>query len=70
MSYVNLPDLFGSYVFNQTTMKKMLPPKTFQALKLTMENGTPLDLEAANQIADAMKNWAIKLGATDRKSVV
>ena len=64
MSYVNLPDLFGSYVFNQTTMKKMLPPKTFQALKLTMENGTPLDLEAANQIADAMKNWAIKLGAT------
>ena len=60
----NLPELFGSLVFNQSVMKQMLPPKTFSALKHTMEEGTPLDLEAANQIAEAMKNWAISKGAT------
>ena len=60
----NLPELFGSLVFNQTVMKEMLPPKTFSALKHTMEEGTPLDLDAANQIAEAMKNWAISKGAT------
>ena len=60
----NLPELFGSLVFNQTVMKEMLPPKTFTALKHTMEEGTPLDLDAANQIAEAMKNWAISKGAT------
>ena len=60
----NVPELFGSLVFNQSVMKEMLPPKTFNALKKTMEEGTPLDLEAANQIAEAMKNWAISKGAT------
>ena len=60
----NLPELFGSLVFNQTVMKEMLPPKTFTALKHTMNEGTPLDLDAANQIAEAMKNWAISKGAT------
>ena len=60
----NLPELFGSLVFNQTVMKEMLPPRTFTALKHTMNEGTPLDLDAANQIAEAMKNWAISKGAT------
>ena len=60
----NLPELFGSLVFNQTVMKEMLPPRTFTALKHTMNEVTPLDLDAANQIAEAMKNWAISKGAT------
>ena len=64
MANTNVPELFGSLVFNQTVMKEMLPSKTYEALKHTMEAGTPLDLEAANQIADAMKNWAISKGAT------
>ncbi len=64
MSNTNVPELFGSLVFNQTVMKEMLPAGTFKALKHTMEEGTPLDLEAANQIAEAMKNWAISKGAT------
>ena len=64
MTNTNVPELFGSLVFNQTVMKEMLPSKTYEALKHTMEEGTPLDLEAANQIADAMKNWAISKGAT------
>jgi len=64
MTNTNVPELFGSLVFNQTVMKEMLPSKTYEALKHTMEAGTPLDLEAANQIAEAMKNWAISKGAT------
>ena len=64
MTNTNVPELFGSLVFNQTVMKEMLPSQTYNALKHTMEEGTPLDLEAANQIADAMKNWAISKGAT------
>ena len=64
MANSNVPELFGSLVFNQSVMKEMLPPKTFSALKHTMEEGTPLDLDAANQIAEAMKNWAVSKGAT------
>ena len=60
----NVPELFGSLVFNQSVMKQMLPSKIYKALKLTMENGTPLDIHSANQIADAMKNWAVSKGAT------
>ena len=64
MSNTNVPELFGCLVFNQTVMKETLPSQTYKALKHTLEEGTPLDLEAANQIAEAMKNWAISKGAT------
>ena len=64
MTNISLPELFGSLVFNQSVMKEMLPPETYSALKLTMENGTPLNLEVANQVAEAMKVWAISKGAT------
>ena len=64
MTNTNVPELFGSLVFNQSVMKEMLPAATYKALKHTMEEGTPLDLDAANQIAEAMKNWAISKGAT------
>ena len=61
---IDLPELFGSLVFNQSVMKETLPTPTYKALKLTMENGTPLNLDDANIIAEAMKNWAISKGAT------
>ncbi len=64
MTNTNVPEMFGCLVFNQTVMKETLPSQTYKALKHTVENGTPLDLEAANQIAEAMKNWAISKGAT------
>jgi len=64
MTSINLPEIFGSLVFNQSVMKEMLPAQTYKALKHTMEDGTPLNLEVANQIAEAMKNWAISKGAT------
>lgn len=64
MTNANIPEFFGSLVFNQSVMKQSLPEQTYKALKQTMEDGTPLNLEVANQIADAMKNWAISKGAT------
>ncbi len=64
MTSINLPEIFGSLVFNQSVMKETLPTETFEALKHTMEEGTPLNLEVANQVAEAMKNWAISKGAT------
>ncbi len=60
----NVPELFGSMVFNQQTMKERLPKETFKALKKTFDNGEPLNLEIANVVAHAMKEWAIEKGAT------
>lgn len=64
MTNANIPDFFGSLVFNLSVMKETLPEQTYKALKQTMEDGAPLNLDVANQIADAMKNWAISKGAT------
>ncbi|MBQ7894924.1 MAG: glutamine synthetase III, partial [Oscillospiraceae bacterium] len=60
----NLPGIFGSDVFNETTMKERLSPEVFGAWKRCIETGTALDLETANHIADAMKEWATEKGAT------
>ena len=64
MAETNVPEIFGSMVFNQQVMKSSLPAKTFEAWKHTINDGTPLNLETANQIAEAMKVWAISKGAT------
>ena len=60
----NVQELFGSMVFNQRVMQELLPKDTFKALKKTLDDGTPLELEIANQVAYAMKEWAISKGAT------
>ncbi|MBR0030964.1 MAG: glutamine synthetase III [Treponema sp.] len=60
----NVPELFGSLVFNQKVMKDRLPKETFKALKKTLDNGAPLQLDVANVVAHAMKEWAIEKGAT------
>ncbi len=59
-----LQDFFGSNVFNLKVMQERLPKDTFRALKKTIEDGTPLELDVANQVAHAMKEWAIEKGAT------
>ena len=64
MASTNVPELFGSMVFNQHVMKERLPKETFKALKKTLETGAPLELAVANQVAHAMKEWAIEQGAT------
>lgn len=60
----NVPEIFGSMVFNLKVMQERLPKDTFKALKKTIEDGTPLELDIANQVAHAMKEWAIEKGAT------
>ena len=60
----NVPEMFGCYVFNDKVMKDRLPKETYKALKETVEKGAALDLAVANVVANAMKRWAIDLGAT------
>jgi glutamine synthetase len=60
----SIPELFGSLVFNETVMREKLPEDIYNALKKTMQEGTHLELEVANPVADAMKEWAIEKGAT------
>ncbi|MEE1153743.1 MAG: glutamine synthetase III [Acutalibacteraceae bacterium] len=60
----NVPELFGSMVFDDTTMKKRLPKETYKALTKTIKDGDPLDINVANIVANAMKDWAMEKGAT------
>jgi glutamine synthetase len=60
----NIPDLFGSMVFNDEQMKKRLPKEAYKALKKTMSHCTHLELDVANVVASAMKDWAVEKGAT------
>ncbi|MEG6571029.1 glutamine synthetase III [[Clostridium] cellulosi] len=60
----NVPAIFGSLVFNKTVMKERLPKDIYKSLMKTREEGKPLDLEVANVVANAMKEWAIEKGAT------
>ena len=55
---------FGSLVFGDTTMKEKLPKETYRAMQRTIKIGKHLDLEVANVVANAMKDWAIEKGAT------
>jgi len=61
---LNVPQLFGSDVFNEATMKQRLPEDVFTAWKTCVLTGSQLPLNVANEIAEAMKNWAIEKGAT------
>lgn len=60
----DIPNLFGSLVFNDSIMKARLPKETYKSLKNTIQAGKPLDLEVATVVANAMKDWAIEKGAT------
>ena len=60
----NVPEYYGSLVFNEKVMKDKLPKDVFKALKKTMEQGTHLELDVANAVAVAMKEWAVENGAT------
>ena len=60
----NVPEKFGSKVFNDKVMRERLPVTTYKALKSTIENGEPLDSGVANVVANAMKDWAVEQGCT------
>ena len=57
-------DIFGDHVFNDKTMKKLLPKAVYLSLKGTIQNKAPLDHGIAEIVASTMKNWAIAHGAT------
>ncbi len=57
-------DRFGSMVFDDATMQEKLPRETYRAMQRTIKIGKRLDLEVANVVANAMKDWAIEKGAT------
>ena len=60
----NIPELYGSLVFNNKIMREKLPKDMYKALRKTIQNGTHLELDVANSVAVAMKEWAIENGAT------
>lgn len=60
----NVPELFGSMVFNEQVMRERLPKEIFKALQKTIKTGKPISAEVADVVADALKNWAIEKGAT------
>ena len=60
----NVPELFGSMVFNETVMKERLPKDVYRKLKKTMREGTAIDADVAAVVATAMKDWAVSKGAT------
>lgn len=60
----SIPQLFGSLVFNDQVMRDKLPKDIYKALKKTIENNTHLELDVANSVAVAMKEWAVENGAT------
>ena len=62
--FINIPEIFGSDVFNEAAMKQRLDPQVYSAWKQCIENGTSLSLDVANHIAEAMRLWAIEKGAT------
>lgn len=62
--YVNVAEIFGQDVFNDSVMQERLPKKVYKELKQTIEEGKELSLEVADVVAHEMKEWAIEKGAT------
>ena len=59
-----MSELFGSLVFDESTMEERLAKDTFQELQKTMKDGRSLNMKIANAVANAMKDWAVEHGAT------
>ncbi len=60
----NVPEIFGSMVFDEQAMRERLPKATYKLMKKSIAEGKPLDREVANVVANAMKDWAIERGVT------
>ena len=60
----SVPELFGSSVFNDDVMQERLPKDVYRSLRKTIDEGKDLDLNVANAVANAMKDWAVEKGAT------
>ena len=62
--YINVTEIFGCDVFNDSVMQERLPKKVYKELKKTIEEGKELSMEIADVVAHEMKEWAIEKGAT------
>lgn len=60
----NVPELFGSMVFNDGVMRERLPSEVYRSLSKTIEEGKAIDPSIADIVASVMKDWAIEKGAT------
>ncbi len=61
---VNIPEMFGSMVFNDAIMRQRLPKDVYKSLTDTIQTGKMIDVSIANVVANAMKDWAVEKGAT------
>ncbi len=61
---MDVTELFGSNVFGDEVMKNSLPKEVYKSLRRTIDAGEPLDSGIASAVANAMKDWAVKKGAT------
>ncbi len=64
MEKLNVPELFGSLVFNDKVMKERLSPEVYASLKKTIDENVRLDETVADAVAKEMKSWALENGAT------
>ncbi|MBP3198599.1 MAG: glutamine synthetase III [Butyrivibrio sp.] len=64
MEKLNVPELFGSLVFNDKVMKERLSPEVYSSLKKTIDENVRLDETVADAVAKEMKSWALENGAT------
>ncbi len=64
MNAKEIPEIFGSMVFNDKVMRERLPKEAYDAVRMAIENGTPLSHDTAKCVATVMKDWAIEKGAT------
>ncbi|MBQ8426918.1 MAG: glutamine synthetase III [Clostridia bacterium] len=64
MDAKNIPETFGSMVFNDKVMKERLPKEAYDAVRKAIDNGEPLSHDYAKCVASVMKDWAIEKGAT------
>ena len=60
----NVPEIFGSMVFNDDVMRERLPKEVYKSLTKTIATGKTIDASVADVVANAMKDWAIEKGAT------
>ncbi len=61
---IKVPEIFANNVFNDEKMRQRLPEDAYLAFRASIEDGAPLDINVANVVADAMKDWAIEQGCT------
>ncbi len=64
MNGKNIPEIFGSMVFNDKVMKERLPKEAYDAVRRAINDGKPLSNDYAKTVASVMKDWAIEKGAT------